>query len=109
MEGYEVRVAVDGEEGLRIFQEFKPDLIFTDVVMPKMSGLELINKVRESNPQIKVIYISGFFGIKRIKRDLDEDILKYGYHCLSKPFKISAMLELVETYLKENNQIDLYA
>lgn len=109
MEGYEVRVAIDGEEGLRIFQEFKPDLIFTDVVMPKMSGLELINKVRESNPQIKVIYISGFFGIKRIKRDLDEDILKYGYHCLSKPFKISAMLELVETYLRENNEIDLYA
>ena len=109
MEGYEVRVAIDGEEGLRFFQEFKPDLIFTDVVMPKMSGLELISKVRESNPQIKVIYISGFFGIKRIKRDLDEDILKYGYHCLSKPFKISAMLELVETYLKENNEIDLYA
>lgn len=109
MEGYDVRVAVDGEEGLKAYSEFKPDLIFTDVVMPNMSGLELIRKIREVKPDIKAIYISGFFGIKRIKRDLDEDILKYGYHYLSKPFKISAMLELVDSYLNENNEIDLYA
>jgi len=109
MEGYEVRVAVDGEEGLRAYGEFKPDLVFTDVVMPNMNGLELIQKIREVNQDIKAIYISGFFGIKRIKRDLDEDILKYGYHYLSKPFKISAMLELVDSYLNDNNEIDLYA
>ena len=70
---------------------------------------EWTEKIREVNPDIKAIYISGFFGIKRIKRDLDEDILKYGYHYLSKPFKISAMLELVDSYLNKNNEIDLYA
>lgn len=99
MEGYEVRVAVNGDEGYQVYCDFKPDLIFTDVVMPKMSGLELVRKVREINPRIKVIYISGFFGIKGLKKDLDEDILQYGYPTLSKPFKTSAMLELVNTYL----------
>ena len=101
MEGYDVRVSVDGVNGYEIYCQFEPDLVFTDVVMPKMNGLELVKKIREVNPQIKVIYISGFFGIKRLKRELDEDILKYGYPTLSKPFKTSEMLDLVKTYLKQ--------
>jgi CheY-like chemotaxis protein len=104
MEGYDVRVALDGEEGYQTFLKFKPDLVFTDVVMPIMSGIELVKKIRRDNPNIKVIYISGFFGLKNVKHDLNEDVLKYGYPCLSKPFKISAMLELMEKYLA--NQID---
>jgi CheY-like chemotaxis protein len=99
MEGYDVRVAVDGEKGYQAYLEFKPDLVFTDVVMPLMSGIELVKKIRKDQPQIKVIYMSGFFGVKNLKRDLNEDVLKYGYPCLSKPFKISSMLELVEEYL----------
>ncbi len=101
MEGYDVRVSVDGVNGYEVYCQFEPDLVFTDVVMPKMNGLELVKKIREVNPKIKVIYISGFFGIKRLKRELDEDSLKYGYPTLSKPFKTSEMLDLVKTYLEE--------
>jgi CheY-like chemotaxis protein len=109
MEGYDVRVALDGEEGYQTFLKFRPDLVFTDVIMPIMSGVELVKKIRGDNPNIKVIYISGFFGIKNMKHDLDEDVLKYGYPCLSKPFKISAMLELVEKYLANQIGINQYA
>ncbi|HOG17039.1 MAG: Sporulation initiation phosphotransferase F [Syntrophaceae bacterium PtaU1.Bin231] len=109
MEGYDVRVAVDGEDGYEAFLKFNPDLVFTDVVMPKMSGVELIRKIRRKNPRIKVIYISGFFGLRNVKRDLNEDMLKFGYLCLSKPFKISAMLELVDKYLNSPTGIDLRA
>jgi len=109
MEGYDVRVAVDGEAGYQTFLEFKPDLVFTDVVMPKMSGIELVKKIRQKNPKIKVIYISGFFGLRNVKGDLNEDVLKYGYPCISKPFKISAMLELVDKYLHNQNGINLHA
>jgi len=105
MEGYDVRSAIDGEAGYQAFLEFNPDLVFTDVVMPKMSGIELIKKIRQKNPKIKVIYTSGFFGLRNVKRDLNEDVLKYGYPCLAKPFKISAMLELVDKYL--TNQIGI--
>lgn len=101
MEGYDIRVSVDGVNGYEVYCQFEPDLVFTDVVMPKMNGLELVKKIREVSPQIKVIYISGFFGIKRLKRELDEDILKYGYPTLSKPFKTSEMLDLVKTYIEE--------
>jgi CheY-like chemotaxis protein len=109
MEGYDVRVAVDGEKGYQTFLEFKPDLVLTDVVMPKVSGIELIKKIREKNPKIKVIYISGFFGLRNVKRDLNEEILKYNYPYLSKPFKISAMLELVDKYLNDQIGVNLYA
>ena len=108
MEGYDVRVALDGEEGYQTFLKFKPDLVFTDVVMPIMGGIELVKKIRRDNPKIKVIYISGFFGLKNVKHDLNEDILKYGYPCLSKPFKISAMLELVEQYLANKLGVNQY-
>ncbi len=106
MEGYDVRVALDGDEGYRTYLQFKPDLLFTDVVMPTMSGIELVKKIRSNNPRIKVIYISGFFGLRNVKQELQEDVLKYGYHCLSKPFKISAMLELVDRYLNDLTGID---
>jgi len=99
MEGYDVRIAVDGIKGYKFYHQFEPDLLFTDVVMPRMNGLDLVKKIREINPQIKVVYISGFFGIDRLKRELDEDILRYGYRTLSKPFKTSEMLNLVKNYL----------
>jgi CheY-like chemotaxis protein len=109
MEGYDVRVAVDGDKGYQAFLKFKPDLVFTDVVMPGMSGIELVRKIREEHPRIKVIYISGFFGLRNLKRDLQEDVSRYGYPCLSKPFKVSAMLELVEEYLQDGAGINRYA
>jgi CheY-like chemotaxis protein len=107
MEGFDVRVAVDGDNGYKKYLEFSPELIFTDVVMPQMSGLELVRKIRRQNPHIKVIYISGFFGLKNVKRDLNWEILQYNYPYLSKPFKISAMLELVTGYLNNQLKADL--
>jgi diguanylate cyclase (GGDEF)-like protein len=54
--GYEVRTANDGEEGLTAVESFQPDLIITDVMMPKMDGYELARRVR-ANPQTKFIPI----------------------------------------------------
>ena len=101
MEGYDVEVAIDGDKGLEAYRRFGPDLVFTDIVMPKMSGLELIKKIREINPQVKAIYISGFFGIKGLRRELEKEVSKYGYRTLSKPFRISKMLDKVKSYLEE--------
>jgi CheY-like chemotaxis protein len=109
MEGYDVRVAIDGEDGYHNFLTFNPDLVFTDVVMPKMSGLTLVKNIRRHNPQIKVIYISGFFGLRNINRDLNKDILKYNYPFLSKPFRISTMLDLVHKYLADQIKVDIRA
>ena len=99
MEGYDVRVAVDGDSGYDLYCQFEPDLVFTDVIMPRMNGIEMVKKIRSLNPKIKVIFVSGFFGIKELKRELNEELLNHGYRTLSKPFKISGMLDLVNEYL----------
>ncbi len=100
LEGYDVRVAVDGDEGYEVYRRFNPDLVLTDIVMPKMSGLELVRKIRESDPGIRVIYISGFFGVKQLKEELDEEVARYGYLVLPKPTKISVLLTLVKECLE---------
>ena len=58
-EGYEVLMAKDGLEALALLTEPLPDLIITDVHMPRMSGPELIATVRREFPQIRVLVISS--------------------------------------------------
>ena len=98
-EGYDVRVAEDGNSGYETGCLFRPDLVLTDILMPGMSGLELVRKMRKRTPWIKVIFISGFFGVKNLKQELDEEILRWGYGALSKPFKTSELLDLIGTYV----------
>jgi DNA-binding response OmpR family regulator len=57
--GFEVRHAGNGSEGMKLLSHFTPDLIITDMVMPVMDGTEVIRAVREQNPDIPVLAISG--------------------------------------------------
>jgi len=59
--GYEVRFALNGEEGLALVQEFQPDLILLDLMMPKMSGEEMLRRMRASDwgKKAKVIVLTN--------------------------------------------------
>lgn len=46
--GYDVRAAASGEEGLRVWEEFKPDIIISDIDMPGMDGFEMVKRIREN-------------------------------------------------------------
>lgn len=107
MEGYDVRIATNGVQGYELFKKFNPDLVFTDIIMPEMNGLELVGKIREINPRIKVIYMSGFFGIKQVRLRIQEEVEQYGYLTLSKPFKLSTMLEMVKEYLAVDSPLKI--
>ena len=48
VDGYQAEIALDGETGLRLMQTFRPDVMITDLTLPKMSGVEIIKKVRDS-------------------------------------------------------------
>lgn len=108
MEGYDVRVAVDGNSGYETYCLFEPDLVMTDVIMPKINGFELVRKIREKKFHVKVIYISGFFGIESLKNDLQTEIGTFGYPTLSKPFKISEMLNIINDYLDKSEGVKFY-
>jgi two-component system, cell cycle sensor histidine kinase and response regulator CckA len=61
-EGYNVLEAQDGEEALQVWQQYQGsiDLVLTDVVMPNLSGKELAERLRLLQPEIKVIFMSGY-------------------------------------------------
>jgi len=58
--GCHVQIACDGEEGLRMYQANKFDLVVTDYRMPRMNGADLIHAIRKINPQARIILLSAF-------------------------------------------------
>ena len=58
-EGHEVAVALNGIEGMELFEQNKPDLVITDIIMPGKEGLETILELRKNHPELKIIAISG--------------------------------------------------
>jgi CheY-like chemotaxis protein len=58
-EGYEVRTANSAEEGIAILPDWRPDLAIVDVFLPKMSGIDLAIHLRNTNPSIAVMLVSG--------------------------------------------------
>lgn len=58
-EGHEVDLALNGNDGLELFEKFKPDLVITDIIMPQKEGLEIILELRQKYPDLKIIAISG--------------------------------------------------
>ena len=81
--GYHVIEATHGFEALQKMQTLfdPPDLILTDVVMPQMSGIDLVQKVRQRHSKIKVLYMSGYSDHHAIKQDV-----LTGTAFLQKPF-----------------------
>jgi DNA-binding response OmpR family regulator len=58
-EGHEVDLALNGREGMELFEKNKPDLVITDIIMPEKEGLETILELRKKHPELKIIAISG--------------------------------------------------
>ncbi len=96
--GYDVLAAEDGEGGFRLFQEWKPDLVITDLAMPNMDGLELCRRVRALS-QVPIIILSAK-GEERVKveaLDLGADDF------VTKPFGIDELLARMRAALRRAN------
>jgi two-component system cell cycle sensor histidine kinase/response regulator CckA len=91
--GYTVLEARSGEAALELMdQTDKVDLLITDVVMPKMDGPGLVREVRETHPDMKVIFISGYTEDSfRQRLDSDSNI-----HFLPKPFSLKQLATKVK-------------
>lgn len=99
LEGYHVATAPDGLAGLRRHLTFRPELVITDILMPIMDGVEMVRTLRQRDPEIKVIFISGFFGTRSIQNELMQELERFGYPSLAKPFRPSQLLELLRRAL----------
>ena len=88
----EITVAVNGEEGLKYFTEQSFDVILTDISMPKMDGIEMISKIRESDENIKIIVLSAHDDPEYFKQATSSQVEAY----LLKPINITRLVNTLE-------------
>jgi PAS domain S-box-containing protein len=97
-QGYNILVASNGVEALRLLNErpeFCPQLIITDVVMPQMGGRDLVIKLRQVTPKLKVLYVSGYTPEAILQEGLPENDTAF----LQKPFTPTTLVRKVRAVL----------
>ena len=87
-QGFEMRTAGDGEEGLRMFEEQKPDVLVADVMMPKMDGFEMVRRIRKTDKHTPVLFLTARSAVN----DVVEGFELGGNDYLKKPFGIQELI-----------------
>ena len=103
----DVYVANDGQEGFEIFKQKSPDIVISDIKMPKMDGLEMAKRMKKLDPEAQIIIASAFDEKDYLLNSIDIGVNKY----LKKPIPIDALVEsLIEIIDKINdrNNIKLF-
>ena len=117
---FSVIIAKDGNEGLKKFKSFKPDIIITDIMMPLCDGLDMTIKIKKFDENIPIIILSAHSDKEKLLKAIDIGISKY----FIKPFdpeeviahinKIAPTLnkkrqvQLKEDFIFDNNSMSLY-
>ena len=99
--GYEIDLASNGEEGLRLFRNMPCDLVITDIIMPEKEGLETIREMKKMKPKMKIIAMSG--GGKISADNYLETAKIFGAsRIMEKPFTQQAMVSTVKELLEDD-------
>jgi two-component system, NtrC family, nitrogen regulation response regulator NtrX len=100
-EGYKIEEAADGEEGLKKFKEKSFDVVLCDIKMPKLDGIEFLQKAGEVNADVPVIMISGHGNI-----DTAVDAVKKGaFDYISKPPDLNRLLITIRNAMDKNSLV----
>ena len=97
--GYEIQTAADGEEGLRIWKTWKPDVIVSDIEMPVMDGYEMVHRIRKMDDRTPILFTSGRVSPKDVVKGYELGVNNY----IKKPFlpeelhaHITALLKMTQ-------------
>ena len=96
-DGHEVKIAASGAEGLKAVELYKPDIVFTDLGMPHMSGWEVVQSLKSKYPQMPVVMITGWGD----QLDREKLVQSKVDAVIAKPFKI----DQIQKVLSEFSQI----
>lgn len=98
-EGYEVFSQSNGKEGFEFFKKNPVDLIISDIQMPEMSGMELLTKIKETDPETPMIMITAFGSTETAV-----EALKIGaYDYIQKPFKLDEVKIVIKQALEKRS------
>jgi DNA-binding NtrC family response regulator len=98
-EGYKIDEASDGEEGLKKFKDRSYDVVLCDIKMPKIDGIEFLQKAGESNPDIPIIMISGHGNIETAVEAVKTGAFDY----ISKPPDLNRLLITIRNAMDRAN------
>src|SRR3954462_8003286 len=101
-EGYKLEEAADGEEGLKRFKEKAFDVVLCDIKMPKVDGIDFLQKAVEMNPDIPIIMISGHGNIETAV----EAVKKGAYDFIQKPPDLNRLLITIRNAMERNSLVN---
>lgn len=97
-----VYIAVDGEDGFSQYQNHKPDLIITDIKMPKLDGIEFVKKIRKENKDIPIVIISAHTETELLLQSVSLHLLQY----VVKPLNEKKLFKIFEEFLELQTPIE---
>ncbi len=100
-EGYKIEEAADGEEGLKKFRDKQFDLVLCDIKMPKLDGIEFLQKAGEFNPDVPIIMISGHGNIETAV----EAVKKGAFDYISKPPDLNRLLITIRNAMDKSSLV----
>ncbi|MEO7094632.1 MAG: response regulator, partial [Polyangiales bacterium] len=97
MEGYEVRTAEDGQAALQEMSRGSYDVVISDLKMPKMGGIELLDEIAKRTPNVLTVIMTGFGTVETAI-----DAMKRGaYDYVLKPFKVEEVVHIIQRALEK--------
>lgn len=94
-ETFEIVLAADGEEGLSKYKEIRPDIIVSDIMMPKMDGFTMVRQIRKGDPSTPVLFLSA----RSAANDVVEGFELGGNDYLKKPFGMAELVVRIKALL----------
>jgi len=101
-EGYDIKTASNGEDALKIIEQDTFDLIISDIRMPGIDGIELIKRTREIQPEIGVIFMTGYANLNSAKNAIKQGAFDY----IMKPFEISEIRKAVKDAIRIKKEVE---
>jgi CheY-like chemotaxis protein len=88
----DVTSAYNGAEALRMYEKINPDIIFVDIIMPEIDGIELARRIRSINPSQIIIVISASNDIQKISESIEVGVNSF----IQKPIDTKKILEMLQ-------------
>ncbi len=102
LKGYDITFCKDGKDAINTFRAGKFDLCILDIMLPEMDGFTLAKKIRETDLEIPIIFLSA----KSLKEDRIEGLIAGGDDYITKPFSIEELVLKIEIFLKRRKITD---
>ncbi len=96
-DGFHVETASDGKEALALAMNKEFDLMISDIKMPEMDGLQVLDKIQKINPQIRVIMVTAFGDVQTYLKSMQLGAHEY----INKPIRIEELKRVIATIMDQ--------